>query len=689
VGAIRSIVVSLLPCLLTLAAAGCGGGGGGGGSSVLPPAAANPGTPATAAPAAVAFTIAIPSAAATAARRSPRYVSAATKSLVVTTDGQRAVVNCTTVCSGTLQVAPGSHTFALMLYDMPDGAGHVLSSGTTSATIVANTQNQVLVTFGGVVASVAVALNPATLRTGTPADAVVNVVAKDAAGYAIVGSDAFAQPITLANSDSSGATTLSTTTLSSPSTAVTLHYTGAALANAQVIATVPGTAVNAASAVLSVAAAATPAPSATPAATPTPAVTPAATPTPVATSAPAGSFPDHVRTHAYYGLNNINRDIPPSWMAAHVDIVEDDGFTADHALAFKRAGGKFAMSYTDPMYVPYCVPPFAEPAGKCDGPIGDLVQNDPTAWIHDATGARIARKEQSKSYYQEMLNITSPSAQDAYKRNTQAILQASPLLDGFEADDSGGTFTIDGRGLGSNYYSGFGVGVEIPTEAAFIAGESAMLAAAPRPVMINGASPQQGPAYGGAFLDLPYVFGQQFEGYVNNNGGYLYADGQFAQEENGVLAVQAHRKWAMVMPSGDTAPAKRLYTYAAWLLVYDPNYSVFNMEVVQSDGFSVYPETQLVPAQPAATANGDVAQLKRGGVYVREFAACAIAAQPIGPCAAVVNASGSSTAAVPALSAYAHQIALDAASLYTGGKARIVSGTPSSLGATSGAILVR
>ena len=49
------------------------------------------------------------------------------------------------------------------------------------------------------------------------------------------------------------------------------------------------------------------------------------------------------------------------------------------------------------MYVPYCVPPFTEPAGTCQGPVGNLVQNDPTAWIHDASGARIQRQETSNT----------------------------------------------------------------------------------------------------------------------------------------------------------------------------------------------------------------------------------------------------------------------------------------------------
>src|SRR5665213_1930892 len=64
----------------------------------------------------------------------------------------------------------------------------------------------------------------------------------------------------------------------------------------------------------------------------------------------------HVRTLAYYGLNGINKDVPPAYMAAHVEMVEDDGYTAEHADAFKRAGGHFAIAYTDPTYGAHCPP---------------------------------------------------------------------------------------------------------------------------------------------------------------------------------------------------------------------------------------------------------------------------------------------------------------------------------------------
>jgi hypothetical protein len=184
---------------------------------------------------------------------------------------------------------------------------------------------------------------------------------------------------------------------------------------------------------------------------------------------------------------------------------------------------------------------------------------------------------------------------------------------------------------------------------------------------------------------------QQFEGCYNNGGNYLYTDSEnkFAREANGMLAVMARHKSAVCFPTGDNSPAHRMYAYAAWLLTYDPVYSVYETDVPLSDNVALYPETQIVPAQPRATAT-DVAQLRSGGVYVREFAACGIAGVAVGPCAAVVNSSPGATAAVPALStAYGHQIVLDPQSFYHGGKANAVAGAPSSLAPATAAILVR
>jgi hypothetical protein len=675
-GATRPNAVLFLLCLAAVAAAGCGGGGGG--SAALPPVTPPTGGPSSA-PASLVFSIAIPSGSGTSsAQRRARYISAGTKSATIAFGANRQTVNCTTMCVATLEASPGQQTFTASLYDQPNGGGNILSIGTTIATIVAGAQNVVSVSFGGVPAKLAVSLASASANAGSAAQIPVVVRAIDAAGYTIVGPEPYASAISVAVDDVSGATTLSRTTLTAPGDALTLNYNGAgSVSIVHVSASVPGIAVAAQSATLTIVPAA---------AKPSP--TPLPTPPPQ-----AGAFADHVRTHAYYGLNGINADVPAAYMAAHVDIVEDDGYTAPHADAFKRAGGKTAIAYTDPTYAAHCPPPFTAPAGKCGGQIANLIPSDESAYVHDATGARVHRFVDNYFQYQEVFNVGAASAQHAYAQMVASILAASPLLDGFEADDSGSPITSNGGVFGSSLYYNFNaIGVEIPDDGSWIAGESAMLAAAGKPLMINGGdSATWGPAYGGAFLDLPYVSSQQFEGCFNNAGNYLYTDAEnkFAKEEDGLIAVVAHRKSAVCFPTGDTSPAHRIYAYAAWLLTYDPMYSVYETDVPMSDGEALYPETLLVPAQPRATAT-EIGQLRQGGVFVREFAACAIAAVPIGPCAAVVNSSAGATAAVPALStAYGHQIVLDPQSHYHGGKANVVAGVPASLAPGTAAILVR
>lgn len=411
---------------------------------------------------------------------------------------------------------------------------------------------------------------------------------------------------------------------------------------------------------------------------------------PAQAQAALSGLPTHVRSFAFYGLNDVNADVPASYMAAHVDIVEDDGFTAQHADAFKRAGGKVALAYTDPSYVPHCPPPFTPPAGKCEGPIGNLVARDERAWLHDASGARVRRFVSPYFQYQEALNVASPVARDAYRRTTDAILAHSPRLDGFIADDSGSPYS--GDALGSNHFYNFNArAVEIPDERAFIAAESAMLATPGKPVIVNGGDPGTfAPAYGGLFLDLPFVIGQEFEGCYNNgdSGPFTDARNRFAHESDGLLAVIAKRKLALCLPSGPRDPPRRTYAYAAFLLTYDPQYSVFGMNEKQSDGRALYPEMELVPGSPRQTARA-IADLRRGALYVREFARCAIAGAATGPCAAVVNPSAG-FAEIPVLAErYAHHAELDSASLYGGGRVRVAAGVPRALEPASAALLLR
>ncbi|MFN2528878.1 MAG: hypothetical protein ABR584_09215 [Candidatus Baltobacteraceae bacterium] len=219
-----------LSLLTLLALAACGGGAG----SSLPTTAS--GTQPQLQNVGVQFRISIPAA----IGRVPQYISSATKSaqITVTPTGGTAlapvVLACTTTCQGTVSAPVGSDTFAVALYDQTGASGNTLSSGSATQTIVAGQANSVMLTFGGVVANIAIALG-ATSVTGSGSTP-VTVTAKDAASQTIVGSAAYINPITLTNSDTSGATTLSTTAVTSPNTVVTLNYTNA-LTTAQIGAT--------------------------------------------------------------------------------------------------------------------------------------------------------------------------------------------------------------------------------------------------------------------------------------------------------------------------------------------------------------------------------------------------------------------------------------------------------------------
>jgi hypothetical protein len=216
--------------------AACGGGGG---TSV-------PNAPGSAAPsarkAAVTFTIELPDPeAASSAKRSPRYVSPATLSAVVTLTqyngapvaGPPYAVNigslngCSnvapeailtkavpwplgqmpraTTCSFSIPALVGTDTFAVALYDAAQTsatpatlAGNVLSLGTSAPiAVVENTANVVPITLIGVIAYLQLTISPADVAPGSNTTLTLLVSAQDADHKGIRLPGAYAAPIVL------------------------------------------------------------------------------------------------------------------------------------------------------------------------------------------------------------------------------------------------------------------------------------------------------------------------------------------------------------------------------------------------------------------------------------------------------------------------------------------------------------
>lgn len=229
------------PLAFAIALTACGGGGGGGGSvpsGPVPTPTPTPTTAPTPTPAGTAtFTLTQDSTSSiTGSLRKPRYVSPNTKSITIVVNGAgtATILNLNDAshcdashkCSIALQAPAGNDTFLVSAYDQLNGGGNLLSRATVQATISPNGTSTVSAVLNGVVSSVTLALaTPLPTLHQTTTDA-LTVIAKDASGATIVGPGGYLYPIMLTNSDTSGHSSLTKTTLTGPGDTVALQYDG-------------------------------------------------------------------------------------------------------------------------------------------------------------------------------------------------------------------------------------------------------------------------------------------------------------------------------------------------------------------------------------------------------------------------------------------------------------------------------
>ncbi len=172
--------------------------------------------------------------------RHPAYVSPSTSALSISVNAATPVVVQLTPgspgCSATLQGltctvsvdAPvGQDSFDVITLD---AGGAALSQATVLATIVAGKANVLLLTLDGIVTKIVVSIANPHPPVGTATTVPVVVTAQDAGNNTIIGPGTYDNPITLSDADPQGATTLSTTNVSAPSTTVTLSYNGQPMA---------------------------------------------------------------------------------------------------------------------------------------------------------------------------------------------------------------------------------------------------------------------------------------------------------------------------------------------------------------------------------------------------------------------------------------------------------------------------
>jgi len=140
--------------------------------------------------------------------------------------------NCTATAAGrtctvAISAAPvGTDTFNVTLYDGPNATGNKLGTGSATQAVVAGSPFSVAIVAAGIASSLGLSAARTSFTPGTAATTALTLTVKDADGNTIAGT--YAAPITLTDSDTTGAFTVSPTSVASSSQAIVLSYNGSA-----------------------------------------------------------------------------------------------------------------------------------------------------------------------------------------------------------------------------------------------------------------------------------------------------------------------------------------------------------------------------------------------------------------------------------------------------------------------------
>jgi hypothetical protein len=405
--------------------------------------------------------------------------------------------------------------------------------------------------------------------------------------------------------------------------------------------------------------------------------------------AEAARVPEHVQTLYYFGFDSINYDVPAGVMARYADFVED-GDHGEFAARFKAAGGRYALAYDDPVYVPYCVPPFKPPAGPCDQEFSHYIK-DESGWFHGPDGARVHRYVPNDKKYYEAVNPASPAARRAWREFTAVVKRRAPAIDFIMSDDSGGTLRFGDNGPKSSLFWDFNeAGVEIQRDLDYRDAMIAYLSEAALPLIINGGDPNDTAAYGGAFVRLPFVRGNIHEACYRDDAGVRAFDRGWKYRSDAMLANIALRRWSFCYMDGPPRLERRLYALASWWLVYDPQWTVA-APIQHAAKSSLLPEYSIVPRFPSRTAVTHVEELQAPtGAFAREFGGCYQERRFIGGCATVVNPTTLPVAMPPLAGRYRHALELRGDDVLAGGTyAWVVRTPPAALPPTTAVVLLR
>jgi hypothetical protein len=330
----------------------------------------------------------------------------------------------------------------------------------------------------------------------------------------------------------------------------------------------------------------------------------------------AAYVPHHVLTADYLGAPWGTSSVSFSSAAAHLTWAET-GVTNANAIA---AAGIKTMVYVSPNRT------------NTGGP---MYTSDESTFAHTCSGSRVY------DHWDGTVEWVMNPASSALRSLFASYVNMEKSLGHFDAAFEDIAGALSPYEVYDPFYPSLPCSY---TDAAWLSAEIAMNQAVSLPVVVNGLSDLNGhlPSINIASLNGSNVIGGNFEGCYSSTNQKKASTWFWTAVENSELRVGALNK-LFECTLRDTSAASssldsRIYSYASFLLTYNPSTSVYRTEYATPSGLHVMPETQLVPLAPKSTTPTDVTALKTpGGTYAREFGACYINGSNAGPCAVVVN----------------------------------------------------
>lgn len=350
------------------------------------------------------------------------------------------------------------------------------------------------------------------------------------------------------------------------------------------------------------------------------------------------AVPAHVQTADYWGGYAGTKVVPAQVAARALSWVE----TGNDGASRIRPFGVKTIAYSNPNRLQ---------------PSDAMYRDDDSMFAHTCGGQR-ARGEQSYNG----LVLTNPRSAVLAAQWRKLIDRGSGLFSAVFADEA----------VGAAYAADVPCGYDLDD---WLRAENQLFSRSQTPIIYNGLNLFAGHNVSKTIvLNQSAIGGMMEECYAQLKPDHRVGGWMWNATEQTELRMAHDGKYFFCygrdLTPADQAYDSRMYTYASFLLTYDPATSVLWEYYKTPTGGHVMPESRLVAWNPVKRNVASIEQLRAPeGLYMRAYAQCYISSKPVGACVAVVNPDDDShTLALPG---YRRTLALQGSGVFDGGSISI------------------